>query len=66
MIRCSVFLVNLISRTIDGIKRIHTDTTLKACRCFLSEQTLHLNFLHQIFCALMDVGETVHLLPCNI
>ena len=61
MIVSSVFFIEFIRGAENGIKRIHTDTTLETSRGFLSAEPLHLYLFNQIFRTLMDMCEAVDL-----
>ena len=65
VVMSSVFLICLVSCAVNGVECVHADTALETGCCFLSAESLHLNLLDQVICALMDVCETVDGLACE-
>lgn len=55
----AVFFVDFIGRGVYGVEGVHTDAALEAAGCFLTEKSLHLDFLDEVFRGLVQMGETV-------
>ena len=65
VVMSSVFLICLVSCAVNGVECVHADTALETGCGLLSAESLHLNLLDQVICALMDVCETVDGLTCK-
>jgi hypothetical protein len=58
-----VLFVSLIGNVIDGVGRIDSHTPLNATSGHLTEEPGHILLLVQILLALMDMAESIDLLP---
>lgn len=59
MVMGAIFFVDFIGRGVYGVEGVHTDAALEAAGCFLTEKSLHLDFLDEVFRGLVQMGETV-------
>ena len=66
MVMCSVFFIDLIGRGVGRVERVHANAPLEAGCGLLTEQSLHLDFLFEVFGALVDVRETVNLVSGQV
>ena len=62
MVVGAVFLVYLVSGGIHCVEGVHAYASLKTAGRLLSQKSLHLDLVFQIFGALMDVSKPVYLL----
>ena len=60
MVFRAIFFIRIIRRGEYRIKSIHANATLEAGSRFLTTQTLHFYFIHQVRRALMNMGEAVN------
>jgi len=60
------FLVDLVGRHVEGIQRVEPHATLVAARRLVRYEAQHLHLLDQVVDALVDVGETTDLFPCQM
>ena len=52
-------LIHFIGYTVHCVDRIHADTALKAGSCFLAKQSLHLDFLYQVFGVAVQMAKPI-------
>ena len=63
MVMGSVFFIDLTGCGVGRVERVHANAPLEAGCGLLTEQSLHFDFLFEVFGALVDVRETVDLVP---
>ena len=63
MIFCPQFQIHFKGDAVYCVDGVHPYAALETGRCLLSKQTLHLDFFDQIFRTLVQVTETIDLLP---
>jgi hypothetical protein len=60
MVMCAMCLVTLIGRAEYRVECVHSYASLEASRGLLAEQSLHLDLVSQVLCALMNMSKTVY------
>ena len=59
MVFCAEFLIHFIRGAVHRVHGVHAHAALKARPCLLTQKTLHFDFFHKVFCALVKMREAV-------